>query len=301
MLLQQQPLQLSLNMTKVITIKLVQTGPTAGPFTISDISGNIIAENVSRKTLIEGVSYVVDTSINEIVLTSTGKCTISIIIPLKTINIVEYQNIKYTQSVTGCVWRHLTNIEKYNEFYGHIEPYIIEYPFAYQFQDEILQNVKDYTKAYEYLPIYDGVFNYNTRIETNNKWFNKAVLYNGQQSSGILELVAKPLHNMKAYMQYPILNTESKTITYTKSDNFYQYNTFWAAEISSQIPLFRNSCESLSIDKVVNQANMDYGPRSFKKATLRAKELKIRHILDNSNTTHLVSQFLTAPAQISYK
>jgi hypothetical protein len=24
-------------------------------------------------------------------------------------------------------------------------------------------------------------------------------------------------------------------------------------------------------------------------------------ILDNSNTTHLVSQFLTAPAQISYK
>jgi hypothetical protein len=288
-------------MTKVITIKLVQTGPTAGPFTISDISGNIIAENVSRKTLIEGVSYVVDTSINEIVLTSTGKCTISIIIPLKTINIVEYQNIKYTQSVTGCVWRHLTNIEKYNEFYGHIEPYIIEYPFAYQFQDEILQNVKDYTKAYEYLPIYDGVFNYNTRIETNNKWFNKAVLYNGQQSSGILELVAKPLHNMKAYMQYPILNTESKTITYTKSDNFYQYNTFWAAEISSQIPLFRNSCESLSIDKVVNQANMDYGPRSFKKATLRAKELKIRHILDNSNTTHLVSQFLTAPAQISYK
>jgi hypothetical protein len=181
------------------------------------------------------------------------------------------------------------------------QPYVIEYPFAYEYQDEILQNVKDYTKAYEYLPIPDGVFNYNTRIETNNKWFNKAILYNGQQSSGVLELVAKPLHNLKAYMQYPILNAESKTITYTKSDNFYQYNTFWAAEISSQIPLFRNSCESLSIDKVVNQANMDYGPRSFKKATLRAKELKVRHILDNSNTTHLVSQFILTPAQISYK
>jgi hypothetical protein len=288
-------------MTKVITIKLIQTGPTAGPFTITDAFGNIIAENVSRKTLIEGISYVVDVSVNEVILTSTGECTLSVVIPLKPINIVEYQNIKYTQSVTGCLWRHLTNIQKYNEFYGHIEPYIIEYPFSYQFQDEILQNVKDYTKAYKYLPIFDGVFDDNTRIETNDQWFNKAVLYNGQQSSGILELVAKPLHNMKAYMQYPILNAESKTITYTKSDNFYQYNTFWAAEISSQIPLFTTSCESLSIDKIVNQKNMDYGPRSFKKATLRAKELKVRHILDNSNTTHLVSQFITTPAQISYK
>jgi len=288
-------------MTKVITIKLVQTGPNAGPFTISDLSGNIIAENVSKKTLIAGISYVVNVSVNSIILTSTGKCNLSIVIPLKEYNIVQYQNIKYTQSVTGCVWRHLTNIQLYNTFYGAIEPYIIEYPFVYKLQDELLQNVVDYTKAYEYLSIPDGVFNDNTRIETNDKWFNKAILYNGQQSSGILELVAKPMNNMRAYMQYPILNSDSKTITYTKSDNFYQYNTFWAVEKSSQVPLFNTSCQSLSIDKVVNQANMDYGPRSFKKATLRAKELKVRHILDSSSTTHLVSQFIITPSQISYK
>jgi hypothetical protein len=288
-------------MTKVITIKLVQTGPNAGPFTITDIYGNIIAENVSKKTLIAGISYVVDVSVNSIILTSTGKCNLSIVIPLEEYNIVEYQNIKYTQSVTGCLWRHLTNIQLYNSFYGAIEPYIIEYPFAYKLQDELLQNVIDYTKAYEYLSIPDGVFNDNTRIETNDKWFNKAILYNGQQSSGILELVAKPMNNMRAYMQYPMLNADSKTITYTKSDNFYQYNTFWALEKSSQIPLFNRTCESLSIDKVINQENMDYGVRSFKKSTLRAKELKVRHILDNTSTTHLVSQFIVAPAQISYK
>ena len=159
----------------------------------------------------------------------------------------------------------------------------------------------DYTKAYEYLSIPDVVFSTNTIIETNDKWFNKAIVYNGQQSSGILQLVAKPLHNLQAYNQYPIFNTDSKTITYTKSDNFYQYNTFWALEKTSQIPLFNTTCESLSIDKVINQANMDYGLRSFKKATLRAKDLKVRHILDNTSTTHLVSQFIIAPSQISYK
>jgi hypothetical protein len=288
-------------MTKVITIKLVQTGPTAGPFNISDVYGNIIAENIPKKELIRGANFTVDNSINSVVLTSIGKCKISITVKLEDINIVEYQNIKYRQSVTGCLWRHLTNIEIYNYFYGNIEPYIIEYPFAYKFQDEILQNVKDYTKAYEYLPIPDGVFNDNVKIETDNKWFNKAILYNGQQSSGLLELVAKPLHNMQAYMQYPKFNTDSKTITYTKSDNFYQYNTFWAVQKSSQIPLFNVSCESLSIDKAINQNNMDYTSRSFKKAPLRAKELKTRHILDDKSNVKLVSQFILTPAQISYK
>lgn len=287
--------------TKIITIKLKQAGPSAGPFNILDDLKNIIAENVPKKTLIKGVSYEVDSSVKVIIIKSVGKCNVENRFKLESFDTAEFASATYTQSVTACLWRHLTNIRLYNTFYGTIEPYIIEYPFAYKYQDEILQNVKDYTKAYEYFPIFDGVFDDNTRIETNDKWFNKAILYNGQQSSGVLELVAKPLNNMHAYMQYPIFNTDSKTITYTKSDNFYQYNTFWALQKSSQIPLFKTTCENLSIDKVVNQDNMDYGLRSFKKATLRAKELKIRHILDNSSTTHLVSQFITSPAQISYK
>jgi hypothetical protein len=288
-------------MSKTITIKLTKAGPTAGPFTISDQFGNVIAKDVLKKTLIAGISYIVNDDVTILVIKSTGSCKVEKNVSLKPITTEAYASTQFLQTITACVWRHLTNIRLYNTFYGDIAPYIIEYPFAYKFQDEILQNVKDYTKAYEYYPVEDGVFNDNTRIETNDKWFNKAILYNGQQSSGILELVAKPLNNLKAYMQYPILNAESKTITFTKSDNFYQYNTFWAAEKTSQIPLFRTTCESLSIDKVVNQENIDYGPRSFKKATLRAKELKVRHILDNSSTTHLVSQFILTPAQISYK
>lgn len=288
-------------MSKVITIRLTQVAPSAGPFTISDQFENVIAEGVSKKTLINGINYSVNDDVILIKLKSTGSCKSEKSIYLSDITEQEYSNIKLKQVVTGCTWRHLTNIQLYNSYYGVIHPYIIEYPFAYKFQDEILQNVKDYTKAYEYVSIPDGVFNDNTRIETNNKWFTHAVLYNGQQSSGLLELVAKPLNNMREYMKYPIFNTDSKTITYTKSDNFYQYNTFWAVQKSSQVPLFNTGCESLSIDKVINQDNMDYGSRSFKKAPLRAKELKIRHILKDNCTTHLVSQFIIAPAQISYK
>ena len=288
-------------MSKTIIIKLTSSGPTTGPFTISTEYGTILATDVTRDQLIQGVSYVVDDNVTMVTVESTGKCKNKKTFPITVTNIVALAATEYTRNRTACIWRHLKNPVIYNYFYGNIEPYIIEYPFAYSYQDEILQSVQDYTKAYKYFPDVDGVSDDNRRIETDDAWFNKAVVYNGQQSSGVLELVPKPINNLKDYLKYPVYNTDSKTITFTKSDNFYQYNTFWSLVKYKQEPLFVRTCESLSLDKVVNQANMDYGKRSFKKEPLRAKELKVRHILDNRFDAHLVSQFIITPAQISYK
>jgi hypothetical protein len=46
---------------------------------------------------------------------------------------------------------------------------------------------------------------------------------------------------------------------------------------------------------------MNYTTMSFKKDTFRAKDLKIRHILDNNSEIHIVSQFILGVSQISYK
>ena len=288
-------------MPQNVFIKLVKASPRSGPFDISDNLGNVIATGVPKATLIQGVVYSVDSAASVIIITSTGRCKKSINFPISQVTPNEQVAATYTQSYSACIWRHLKNPVVYNYFYGNIEPYIIEYPFAYQYRDEILQSVQDYTKAYRYFPDVDGVSDDNRKIETDNAWFNKAVLYNGQQSTGVLELVPKPINNLKDYLKYPIYNTDSKTITFTKSDNFYQYNTFWSLVKHKHEPLFIRTCESLSLDKVVNQANMDYGKRSFKKEPLRAKELKVRHILDNRYDAHLVSQFIITPSQISYK
>lgn len=288
-------------MAKTIVIKLTKSSLRSGPFNITDEFGNVIATGVSRNELIAGIAYSVNDDVTLITIESLGKCKNKRTFAIGTVTPQELADAKFTPSRNSCLWVHLKNPVIYNTFYGNIEPYIIEYPFAYQFQDEILQNVKDYTKAYRYLPDFDQVADECDKVETNDRWFNKAVLYNNQQSTGILELVPKPLNNLQAYNSYPILNTESKTITYTKSDNFYQYNTFWSVAKDPLQPMFIRVCENLSIDKVVNQANMDYGVRSFKKSPLRAKDLRVRHILDNRSDAHLVSQFIITPSQISYK
>ena len=288
-------------MAKNITIKLTKIGSSIGPFTIYDQFKNIIAENVEKTTLVTGVTYVVDDTVNLITIKSTGKCNTEKTVSLKDITKQEYSTIRLIKSSTACLWQHLKNSTIYNTFYGKTEPYIIEYPFAFQYYDEILQNVKDYTKAYKYSNNPYGVFDSNAKIETDRVWFNKAIVYNGQQTSGMLNLVPKPLHNMKEYLSYPKYNTDSKTITVTKSDNFYQYNTFWSIVKDKTQPLFIFSCENLSIDKILNQVNMDYSQRSFKKEPLRAKELKVRHILDDRDDAHLTSQFIYTPSQNSYK
>lgn len=290
-------------MHRLIVIKLKKAGSRLSTFSLSDDRGNVLATNVSKKSLISGLALYIEHESKVVVISSTGAncCSKSWNIPITEICDRELALIRFQEQNTASLWRHLTNPVIYNTYYGCVKPYIIEYPFAYQYHDEILQNVKDYTKAYKYLPSVRGVFDDSRKIQTDDQYFNKAVLYNDQQSSGVLELVPKPMHNLSAYLKYPIYNTNSKTITFTKSDNFYQYNTFWGLVKNKQIPLFVTTCESMSLDKVVNQENMDYGKRSFKKEPLRAKDLKVRHILDNKSDVHLVSQFILTPAQISYK
>lgn len=286
-------------MVKVIYIKLTKIGNTLDTFDVFDQFGNLIAGDVDSKTLIDGIGYTVDSSVLYIKLVSKGACNYE---KVKEIGISTADDffLKETEiTKTGCIWEHLNNSGIYNAYYGAIHPYIIEYPFQYEYYDQILQSVKDYTKVYKYTA--DAKFSTATHIETDDGYFNKAIIYNGQQCTGILNLEPKPKRNLKEYMSYPKFDSDSKTITFTKSDNFYQYNTFWDIVDDKNNNIFIPSTTNLSIDKVVNQDNMNYSKRSFKKALIRAKHSKIRHILDNKSNIHLVSRMIFQSTQISYK
>ena len=287
-------------MSKNIIIKLTKSGSNIGPFSVVDDLGNLLGENYTKEQLIDGVGFIVQDSVQVVTLSSTGENKISKNIPVTEISSLDLIN-NYTEISTGQIWKHLLNTTKYNNYYGKIYPYIIEYPFAYQYQDEILQNIQDYSRVYKHIKDPFNSFTDFEKVEVNNEWFNKAIIYNGQQSSGILNLVPKPINNLKEYVSYPKFNLDSKSILYTKSDNLYQYNTFWSIVKNTSEPLFIKSCENLSIDKEVNQSNMDYSSRSFKKEPLRAKYLKIRHIKDDTDDVHIVSQFIIGTTQKSYK
>lgn len=288
-------------MAKQVTIKLKSAGPRVGPFDIKDNFGNVLGTNISREEIKQGVAYTVEDEVTVITICSTGRIVTCKDFSIGAFDVYEYADTTFSPDNTSCAWTHLKNPLIYNTFYGEVESYIIEYPFSYKYHDEILRNVKDYTKTYKYVATGDTVLADYSKYELDDAYFNKAVLYNGQQSSGILTLVSKPKNDLQEYMSYPKFNSDSKSIIFTKSDNFFQYNTFWSVTKDVTVLQFKKTCESLSIDKVVNQDNMDYTTLSHSKNMLRAKELKIRHILDNRDDLKLVSQFIIAPTQTSYK
>ena len=288
-------------MAQLITIKLKSSGPNVGPFQIWDDFGNLIKDDVSKQELKHGLTLSFNDNVLVVVIKSVGKVLLTKYFGIGIFDKIEYANTKFSDKGRACLWKHLDTPLLYNNYYGNIEPYILEYPFAYQYHDQILHSIQDYTKVYQYINTEDDIFADYAKIELDDAWFNKAILYNGQQCSGVLTLVAKPVNNLFEYMRYPILRNDEKIITYTKSDNFYQYNTFWSITKDVRKTHFVKDCSSLSIDKVINQSNMDYTQLSHKKATLRAKELRVRHILDDRDDIHLVSQFIVAPSQVSYR
>jgi hypothetical protein len=192
------------------------------------------------------------------------------------------------------LWRHNTAIGTYNTYYGNIEPYILEYPYTYKFLDEIIQSVKDFTKV-------NRITNAQVFVQSNDVYFNKAIVYNDQQCSGQLNLVNKPKNNLATYLTYPKYNTSSRDILFVKSDNFYNYNGFWDIVKDYNNPFWKSLCSTSLFDKVLDDSNLDYTSRSFKKYPIRAKDTKIRHILDNRNDSRLTSQFIGAETAPSYK
>jgi hypothetical protein len=288
-------------MAQLITIKLTKAGPSVGPFQIWDDFGNLMLDEVPNATMKQGITLSFDDDVKVVIIKSIGRVLITKYFSIGSFDRIEYSKAVFTDRGNACLWRHMESPLLYNNYYGNIEPYIIEYPFAAEYQDEILQSVQDYTKVYKYLDTEDGISADYAKIEMDDAWFNKAILYNGQQCTGILTLVPKPKNNLRAYIMYPVLGTKDKTILYTKNDNFYQYNSFWNIMKDVTKTHFIKTCDSLSIDKVINQDNMDYSQRTHKKATLRAKELKVRHILDDRSDIHLVSQFILTSKQNSYK
>lgn len=286
-------------MKKIIYIKITKIGNKFDTFDIYDQFNNLIAGDVDSQTLIDGIGYTVDSSVLYIKLVSKGACAYEKIREIGE-SLADEFFMQETEIVeTGCIWEHLNNSGIYNAYYGAIHPYIIEYPFFTSPHDDILQSFKDYSNVFTYVG--NAKFSTANHIESDNIYFNKLIAYNNQQCSGLLKLVPKPRRNLKEYMKYPIYNSDSRSILFTKSDNFYQVNGIYDILKDKNIQMFLPFQGSLSIDKVLNQENMIYTPRSFSKALLRAKDSKVRLILDDRSNVHIISRFVYTENQISYK
>jgi len=191
------------------------------------------------------------------------------------------------------VYDHNSTFSLFNNFFDNPYPYIVEYPFIYKFEDQILQSISEYITVLKYTS--DTIYN-----EPNEFiYFNKMIAYNNQQNTGLCVVVPKDESNLYAYSQYPIYNAASTSILVGKVDHIYNTNMYWDKVVDTNAPIWLDTCDPIQGSKVLNNANLDYNVRSFRKYQLRAKDLKVRCILDNRNDVKMISRFTITQTQDS--
>lgn len=186
----------------------------------------------------------------------------------------------------GGIWNHNTIYNRFNNFKGKVCSYSIEHPYFFENpNDQVLQYIKDYTTVLKYTDFY-------TYTEPDKTiYFNKAIIDNGQQCTGILNLIPNNRNDLSQKLKYPKHNSTSKDIIVTKVKNYYNYSTFWDIVKDNDQPIYLKSCDLSSTNKELNISNLDYSRRDFKQAKIMGKDLRVRHILDNSSDYKLITHF----------
>ena len=59
---------------KIINLKITAASPNRGPFKSTDDRGNILGDNVSLSSLVQGIAYSVENEVSVVTLESYGDC-----------------------------------------------------------------------------------------------------------------------------------------------------------------------------------------------------------------------------------
>jgi len=199
-----------------------------------------------------------------------------------------------SNSNNNCtIYDHNSTFTLFNSFFGVSYPYIIEEPYSYKFQNEIIQSVKDYCTVLKYN-------SYDQFVETNDPiYYDNIIVYNNNQNSGLRPLIVKDNNNQQQYRQYPQYNSDNVSILVTKNENYYMYNMVWDVTKDFTVPNWLNTCTPSLGQKSLNQDNMNYTNQSYKKFYLRAKDSKIRSTLLKTDYK-IISRFKLQQTQNSY-
>jgi hypothetical protein len=187
-------------------------------------------------------------------------------------------------SAGATTWNHNLSIFTYQTYYGTLYPYILEYN-ANSFPQvstvnsvTLMQDIQEYYSDYEY-------YSLSTANKKNLANFTKAIIYNKEQSSGIIKLIPEEFGNTRQKITYPRMTATGIEALISRREQLYTFNGFWnvAAQGNGQ-PLWSTQWGDLvtqyPIDKVPNTKSVRPTSVSYQKNKIKSDFAKIRLIQD---------------------
>jgi hypothetical protein len=150
-------------------------------------------------------------------------------------------------------WSHFPFLSSYQVFQGKLYPFIVEYPIASQMVNSQLTHIEYMLDIRKY---YDK-HNY-TDVVANG--FNKAVIYNTFQNTGLLNLVRQNDDDMYQMTSYPKHNANSIDILQTEMNGRWTFNYLYNAIAKERagLPIWKEDCPQINKEldnRLLNYAN----------------------------------------------
>ena len=194
-----------------------------------------------------------------------------------------FQTIRNT-GAGASLWNHNLSVFTYQTYYGTLYPYILEYNVNSFPQVStvnsvtLMQDIQEYYSDYEY-------YSLSTANKKNLANFTKAIIYNKEQSSGIIKLIPEEFGNTRQKITYPRMTTTGIEALISRREQLYTFNGFWnvAAQGNGQ-PLWSTQWSDLvtqyPIDKVPNSKSVRPVSVSYQKNKIKSDFAKVRLIQD---------------------
>lgn len=119
------------------------------------------------------------------------------------------------------IWKHNSRWDSYANYYGKDYPWEIEYPIVTPNNITTLRSVEYTLDVYKFFN--DGK-DFNHILDEN---FDRAIIHNSEQMSGLLRLKLKGKNNPLDLINYPQVSPNGIDILYSKEENKFRFNQFW--------------------------------------------------------------------------
>ncbi len=185
----------------------------------------------------------------------------------------------------STLWNHLISPLRYQTYYNKLEPYIVEYSVDTLPNVSTVNSVtlfQDIQKFYNKTDFYS----LGSSNSTNKVNFNKAILYNKEQCSGMLYLTPENPNDMSQRTRYPRVQSDHIEILYSHREQKFTFNSFWDTVnwTSNNQPIFVTDWDILQnsyyVDKVLNPNALIYQSRQGRQMPLRSTHCRVRLIQD---------------------
>lgn len=182
----------------------------------------------------------------------------------------------------NSLWKHNITNKSYQKYYGVLEPFIVETISKNEFQNNIVKSISFIVDVMMYLNEYDVVYK-------RNESFNKAIVYNKTQNSGLLNLIPET-NDLSQVVKYPINRFNSTDILLNIKENYHSFNQFRDKVINMESLIWILNCNNAKNE--LNLSNIDYRNNLSELKLIRDFQNKVRLIQDKNDYHYIFKGLL---------